>query len=99
MSIGSAKELAKNFDSFIDLDIGIKKGTFSSSQAEFILKDFFQLNPAVSYQYIHQGGSSSGSQRYAIGKYNTNHGSYRVLIRIKKVSGVDKLYNLSFTKE
>ena len=99
LSIGSAKELSKNFDSFIDLDLGIRKGTFSASQAEFMLKDFFKIHAATSFQYIHQGGSNSGGQRYAIGKYNTEQGSYRVLIRIKRKDSEDRVYNLSFTKE
>ena len=94
ISIASAKEVAALFENSVEMSLDGKNTHYSKSQAEFVLRDFFQDNPVKSFSIIHKG-NSEGGLTYAIGKYATNAGSYRVLIRMRN----NKIYNLSFTKE
>lgn len=79
---GNSKELAKYFDSSVEITIGEKEETYSKAQAEMVLKDFFTKNKPASFKLIHNG-SSQGSQ-YGIGTLITDKGSYRTYIYLKQ---------------
>ena len=85
LNTGSSKELVKYLDKASDIDIEGEKSTFSKTQAEVVLKDFFQNYPPTSFQIIHQGASKAGSP-YVIGQYSHKTGSFRVWIRLKELS-------------
>jgi hypothetical protein len=95
---GSAKELAKYFSDMVELNLDGTKATYSRTQAEFVLKDFFKKYPPLSFEYIHQGSSKEGL-KYAIGKYSYNGGQFRVYILIKKINGVYVIDTLEFNKD
>ncbi len=78
-----ATKLAVYFNSTLDLELGDISGTYSKTQAEMILKDFFKNAPLVSYTLNHQGSSEDGS-KYSIGTYKTKTKEYRVYILLKK---------------
>jgi hypothetical protein len=81
---GNAKELAKFFNTNIELAILDKEDIYSKTQAEVIVADFFKQNPVTGYSTVHQGGKE-GSQ-YVIGNLTTSKGTYRVYIYVKEVS-------------
>jgi len=84
---GNAKDLAVYFDSNIELTLIDKDGTYSKSQAEIILKDFFAKNPPNDFSINHNGASKDLSQFY-IGSYKTsNKQNFRIYYLIKSVSG------------
>lgn len=98
LSAGSAKELSRNFNSTVEIGFDGNKSNYSKTQAEFVLKDFFSKNAPAGFEYIHQGASREGL-KYAIGKYNTANGSYRVYILIKQFKGTYLVDTIDFTKE
>ena len=98
IKMGSSKELVKHLNSRIDLIIDGDQSTYSNTQAEFVLKDFFKKYPPSDFQYIHKGASKDGLQ-YAIGKYSHSGGTFRVVLRSKKFNDAYKIYNLDFTRE
>ena len=79
---GNSKELAKYFDSTVEITIGEKEETYSKAQAEMVLKDFFTKNKPASFKMIHNG-SSQGSQ-YGIGTLITDKGAFRTYIYLKQ---------------
>lgn len=81
---GNAKELAKFFNTNIELAILDKEDIYSKTQAEVIIGDFFKQNPVTGFSTVHQGGKE-GSQ-YVIGNLTTSKGNYRVYIYVKEVS-------------
>lgn len=98
---GSASELVKFFNSRVVLNMDGVKNTYSTAQAEFVLKDFFEKNPPEEngFHYVHQG-SSKDSLKYAIGKYFSRNGnSYQVVLLIKPVEGSYVVDSLDFIKE
>ncbi len=98
LKTGSSKELVKSFNTTVELNFDGKKSTYSRTQAEFVLKDFFKKYPPTDFQYIHQGSSKQGLT-YVIGKYTYDTGSFRVLLYIKNFSGQYKVDLIDFSKE
>jgi len=78
--------LSGYFNETVDLTLLDNEGTYSKSQAELIMKDFFTKNPPDTFEINHQGSSNKGSI-YAIGTYVTTDNSYRNYILLKKISG------------
>jgi len=82
----------------VDVTIDGNVDSYSKTQAEFALRDFFKNNPPSSFTIVHQG-SSKGGLPYAIGQYLTNNETYRVWMRIKKTDGRYLIHEISFIKE
>jgi hypothetical protein len=95
---GSAKDVARYFNSSVEVGLNGDKASYSQAQAEFVLRDFFSKNPAAGFEYLHQGSSNEG-QKYAIGKYTSKTGSYRVFVVVKQFGGSYKIDTVDFTKE
>lgn len=57
---GDAASVAKYFDNSVEMVLPGKSSTYSKSQAEMILKDFFYSNPVVSFKVLHQGEKGLG---------------------------------------
>lgn len=95
----STKELVKLCHDAIEIGLGDQKATYSQSQAEFVLKDFFTKNPAKSFEYIHKGASKEGL-KYVIGKYTaTNGNTFRVYILVKSTAAGFRIDTLDFSRE
>lgn len=95
---GSAKDIAALFGPTVDLGVDGNKQSYSQTQAEFVVRDFFAKNPPVSFEFVHQGASDAGTP-YAIGRYATKATSYRVFIKLKAQKEGMLIDNLDFTKE
>lgn len=98
MKAGSSKELSQYFGSIVELNFDGEKSSYSKSQAEFVLKDFFKKNPPTDFQYIHQGSSKQGF-KYAIGKYTIESSSFRIWILFKKDNDTYYVDTIDFTRE
>lgn len=95
IKLGSSKDLARNFSSVVEITLeGGDATSYSSTQAEFVMKNFFSKNPPVDFSYSHQGSSDKG-QKYAIGTYTSKNGSYTVLVRMKE----SKIQSMNFIKD
>ena len=95
---GSAKDLARWFSPTIDLGVDGDKQSYSTTQAEFVVRDFFAKNPPTAFEFIHQGASDAAAP-YAIGRYVAKTGSFRVLIKMKNQRGTMLIDNLDFARE
>ena len=98
MKTGSSKELSQYFGSIVELNFDGEKSSYSKSQAEFVLKDFFKKNPPTDFEYIHQGSSKQGF-KYAIGKYSIENSSFRIWILFKKDNDSYYVDTIDFTRE
>jgi len=95
---GNAKELAKFFNTNIDVTIPGYEGVYSKTQAEQIIKGFFTTHPPKSFSIIHQGASKDGSQ-YSIGNYASDKKSFRSYFLLKKTNEQFLLHQLRFEPE
>jgi hypothetical protein len=87
-SSGNSKELAKFFNSSIELVILDKENIYSNEQAEQILSNFFSKHRPTGFKVIHEGGKEGA--KYAIGILKTAGQDFRVYFLLK--SGVNKSY-------
>lgn len=94
MKNGDAKTLAEMFDSQVDLALEDIDDVFSRSQAEQILKKFFERAKPTGFSIVHEGKSRQDIE-YKIGELSTKGGgTYRVTINMKTVSGKTYIHQL-----
>ncbi|HNW88635.1 MAG TPA: DUF4783 domain-containing protein [Bacteroidales bacterium] len=98
ISAGDSKALASYFSPSIDLTVPGTDGTYSKSQAEMILKDFFTKYPPVTFKINQQGSSNEGSQ-FAIGTLSTKTATFKTYFLIKKRDNVPLVQQLQFEEE
>ncbi len=91
---GNAAQVAKFFDSNVEISMPDKSNSYSKSQAEMVLKDFFATNPVKGFEVIHKG-ENAGSQ-YCIGTLQTKNGAYRTTIFMKQKGDAQVLQELRF---
>ncbi|GEO05684.1 hypothetical protein AAE02nite_33480 [Adhaeribacter aerolatus] len=95
---GSSNDLARYFNNTVEIGLDGEKSSYSKTQAEFVLKNFFSKNAPVGFEFDHQGSSNQG-QRYAIGTYNSKAGPYRVFVVVKQANGSYLIDTIDFTKK
>ena len=95
---GSSRELSQYFAATVEVGFGGDRQSYSATQAELVLKDFFAKNQPTSFELVHQGESQEHIQ-YAIGRYVSRTGTYRVYVKLKPSRGAPVIDNLDFTKE
>lgn len=75
---GNSKEIAKSFNSSIELIILDQEDVYSKVQAEQIVKDFFIKNPPIKVTILHQ--LNNVPFRLGILSLQTKNGKFRVTI-------------------
>lgn len=95
---GSAKELIRYFNKITEIKINNQSNNYSLVQAEPVIRQFFQLNPPTTFDYVHKGQSPQGL-KYNIGQYRSGEQSYRVVLLLKVVDGVYVIDTLNITEE
>ena len=93
---GNAAELSKFFDNTVDLTFPGKTSTYSKSQAELVIKDFFNTNIVKGFEMM-QKGDNEGS-KYVIGLLHTNNGEFKTTIFLKRKADKELLQELRFEK-
>ena len=77
---GDAHELASYFDKQIDLTFSDKTATYSKTQAEFVLRNFFVKTEPSAFSELQRGISPSNNTRFLIGHMNSSNGIYKVYL-------------------
>ena len=93
---GNASQLSKFFDNTIEITVSDKSNTYSKSQAELVLKDFFNNNIVMGFEIIHKGDNTNS--QFIIGTLNTKNGEYRTTIYMKQKGDKQLLQELRFEK-
>ena len=94
---GNAAELAKHFNTSIELIILEEEDVYSKTQAEQIIRKFFSDNKPSSFTVIFEGGKEPS--KYAIGKLVTSTGPYRVYLLIKETKGSPLIHQIRIEAE
>jgi hypothetical protein len=79
---GNAAVISRYFDNTVDITLPDKSNSFSRSQGEMVLRDFFLNNSVRSFNVIHKGDNSGA--KYCIGTLSTRSGIYRTTIYLKQ---------------
>lgn len=83
---GNSKELAQYFSSTVELSILNKEDIYSATQAELILKDFFEKNQPSSSKVIHKV-ISNANYKFGVIVLSTGKGVYRVNYELRINAG------------
>jgi hypothetical protein len=82
---GNIGGISRYMDNAVALTIFGSQSTYSKSQAEMVLRDFFNKNSPKGFTREHGGGSNNCS--YAIGTLTTSTGSYRAYFSLRQKDG------------
>ncbi len=93
---GNANEVARYFDNIVEITLPEKSNSYSKSQAELVLRNFFNTNGVKKFDVIHKS-ENSGSQ-YCIGNLTTNNGLFRTTIYMKQKGNKDVVQELRFER-
>lgn len=97
LKTGNASQLAKYFDTRVDISLPNKSDNFSKNQAEMILKDFFTNNEVKNFQIKHKG-ENNGSQ-FCIGLLQTRNGNFRTKLYMKQKGSQQVVQEIAFQVE
>lgn len=93
---GNASQVSKFFDNTIEITLPDKTNSYSRSQAELVLRDFFSNAVVKNFEVLHKG-DNSGSQ-FCIGTLQTRNGEYRTTFYMKQKGEKMVLQELRFEK-
>lgn len=91
---GNASSISRYFDRTVDITLPDKNNSYSKSQAELVLKDFFSTNGVKDFELIHKG--QNGGNEYCVGTLKTRSGSFRTTIYMKQRGEVQVLQAILF---
>jgi hypothetical protein len=97
LKTGNTNEIAKFFDNTVELNMPDKSNNYSKSQAELVLRDFFNTNTVKTFTVNHKG-ENAGSQ-YCIGTLITKSGNYRTTVFMKLKSDKQVLQTITFERQ
>ena len=94
---GDAAEVSKYFDNTIEITLPDKSNSYSKSQAELVLRDFFNTNSIKDFEVLQRGDNDAGSQ-YCTGTLQTKNGIFRTSIFLKQKGDKQLLKELRFER-
>lgn len=96
MKSGDSAQVAQYFDSTVEITLPEKSNSYSKSQAELVLRDFFKNNPVKKFDVIHK--SENQESQYCIGNLTTGNGIFRTTIYMKQKGKNQLIQELRFQK-
>lgn len=92
-------DISKYFDNIVPITMNNVQSTYSRSQADMVLKDFFQKNPVTELNILNNGSPNSSS-KFVIGDMVTANGKYSIYILFKlKDNTIYLLQEIRLNKE
>lgn len=94
---GNASQIAKYFDNTVEITLPTKSNSYSKSQAEVILKDFFANEGIKGFKVLHKG--DNGGSQFCIGSLQTKSAVYRTTIYMKQKGDKQVLQEIRFENQ
>ena len=94
MRSGNINQLSRYLDTRVDIALPDKSDSYSKSQAEMIIRDFFKTNVVRNFLVKHKGENSG--LEFCIGVLQTRNGDYRTTLFIKQKGDRLLLQDLRF---
>ena len=94
MRSGNATELSKYLDNRVDITLPDKADTYSKTQAEMIIRDFFTTNSVQTFEVKHKG--ENGGSEFCIGTLKTKNGDFRTVLFMRLKGDKQLLQEIRF---
>jgi hypothetical protein len=91
---GNVDQISTYFDYRVDISLPEKSDSYSKSQAEMIIRDFFDNNGVRNFQ-VKQKGENAGSE-FCIGVLQTRNGDFRTSLFMKQKGDKQYLQEIRF---
>ena len=91
---GNVDQISPYLDYRVDIMLPEKSDSYSKSQAEMIIRDFFDNNGVRNFQ-VKQKGENGGSE-FCIGVLQTRNGDFRTSLFMKQKGGKQYLQEIRF---
>lgn len=98
MQGADARSLSASFNETVELLLPDNENTYSASQGEMIMKDFFKKYPPDSFTVI-QKGTTDPLSRFAIGNYVSGNRQYQVYINLRKEKDLFLVQKIKFEEK
>jgi len=95
MQDSDARKLSAHFNTAIDLGFPGNENSYSISQAEMIMRDFFRKHPADSFTVTRQG-TTNGSSHFIIGDYRSGAKVFQAYILLRQVQERQRIQKIRF---
>ena len=94
MRSGNVNQLSRYLDNRVDITLPDKSDTYSKTQAEMVIRDFFSTNGVQNFQIKHKG-ENEGSE-FCIGLLKTHNGDFRTVLFMKLKGDKQLLQEIRF---
>jgi hypothetical protein len=94
MRAGNAAQLSRYLDTRVDISLPEKSDSYSKSQAEMIIRDFFSLNGVQNFLVKHKG--ENGAAEFCVGVLQTKNGDFRTTLFMKQKGDKKLLQEIRF---
>lgn len=91
---GNVSQLSPYLDIRVDISLPDKTDTYSKSQAEMVIRDFFNTHAVRNFKIIQQG--ESGDYIFCTGILQTLSGNYRTTLFFRQKGGKQYLQEIRF---
>lgn len=81
---GNVTCISRHFDDAVSMTLSGEQAIYSRTQAEMVLRDFFEKNSPREFHMKHTGGEAH--TRYVIGVLHTTSGDFRIYYALKQKS-------------
>ena len=95
---GDVNAIARRCDNIVEITIVNQASSYSRSQAELVLRDFFNKNNPRDFQIAQSGPSSGRSAYFAIGTLTTSSGNYHTYLYLKQKGSTYQLQEIRFER-
>jgi len=95
---GDARQFASFFNRTVDIGLPGNDNSFSASQGEMVMKEFFKNNPPVSFETSKQGATDASSQ-FIIGQYLSRTKHFQVYIYLRKFDDKFLIHKIKFEEK
>ena len=87
LKAGDASCVSRYFGNSVDITINSSTSTYSRTQGELVLRDFFSKNSVRDFTINHSGNSSDRPATFTIGNLQTDRNRYKVYMWLKPRDG------------
>jgi Domain of unknown function (DUF4783) len=94
LKVGDANRISKYFDNLVEISLNDRSHSYSRSQAELVVRDFFTNNDVTNFEVMYKGNVTDGE--YCMGKLTTRHGQYRTSFSLKNRGDQKLIQEISF---
>lgn len=78
---GDAVKVSRHFDNLVEITVAEKSYSYSRTQAEVVLRDFFSVHTVRDFTMLHKANSNNAE--YYVGRLHTARGDFRTTVLVK----------------